>query len=170
VDDYAVRVASPADAEAVGKLLRSSYPKLMASAYDADALAPALKLMTNANPALLGSGTHYVAELATGLLVGCGGWTWERPGTGTVEPQLGHLRHFAVHPDWTRRGVGRAIFRVCKRTAREAGVRVFECYSSLNAEKFYRSLNFVRIREMDMELKPRVTLPGVLMRCDLCDD
>jgi N-acetylglutamate synthase-like GNAT family acetyltransferase len=120
--DYEVRVATPEDAEAVGGLLRASYPKLMASSYDEEVLAPALQLMTKANPSLLGSGTYYLAELSTGLLVGCGGWTLERPGTGTVEPRVGHVRHFAVHPDWTRRGIGRAIFSSCERAARSAGV------------------------------------------------
>jgi hypothetical protein len=49
-------------------------------------------------------------------------------------------------------------------------VRTFECYSSLNAENFYRALGFVRIREMDMELKPPVVLRGVLMRRDLQEE
>jgi N-acetylglutamate synthase-like GNAT family acetyltransferase len=164
---YKVRVAKLGDAEAVGRLLRASYPKLMASSYDEDVLAPALELMTKANPSLLGSGTYYLAESSTGLLVGCGGWSLERPGAGTVEPRLGHVRHFAVHPDWTRRGIGRAIFGLCESTARAAGVRVFECYSSLNAEKFYRALDFERVREMNIELLPPVVLGGVLMRREL---
>lgn len=142
----------------------------MKSAYDEEVLAPALELMTQANPSLLSSGTYYVAELTSGLLVGCGGWTPERPGTKSVEPGLGHLRHFAVHPDWTRRGIGRALIEACDRSARAAGVMTFECYSSLNAERFYRALGFVRIREMNMELKPPVVLPGVLMRRNLHEE
>lgn len=165
--DYAIRVAAPSDAEAVDRLLLAAYPKLMAPSYDEAAFAPALKLMTKANPALLGSGTYYLAELSPGHLVGCGGWTLARPGTGTIEPRLGHVRHFAVHPDWTRRGIGRAIFSVCERSARAAGVAAFECYSSLNAENFYRALGFQRIRELDIELQPHVALRGVLMRHDL---
>jgi GNAT superfamily N-acetyltransferase len=142
----------------------------MKSAYDEEALAPALDLMTKANPLLLGSGTYYLAEVATGLLVGCGGWTRERPGTKSVELGLAHVRHFAVHPDWTRCGIGRAIFTLCDRAARAAGVRAFECYSSLNAENFYRALSFVRIREMDMEFQPHVVLRGVLMRRNLYEE
>jgi N-acetylglutamate synthase-like GNAT family acetyltransferase len=139
----------------------------MASSYDEESLAPALKLMTRSNPALLGSGTYYVAELPTGLVVGCGGWTLERPGTGTVEPHLGHIRHFARHPGWTKRGVGRAIYRLCEGAARSAGVIGFECYSSLNAEQFYTALGFENIREIDLELQPGVLLRAVLMRREL---
>ena len=165
--DYEVRVARLEDAAGVDTLLQASYPRLMASSYEAESLAPALKLMTKANPALLRSGTYYVAELPTALAVGCGGWTLERPGTATVEPHLGHIRHFATHPDWTGRGIGRAIYRLCESTARSAGVRVFECYSSLNAEKFYSALGFERIREIDIEFRPNVLLRAVLMRSEL---
>ena len=165
--DYEVRVATLEDAAAVDRLLHASYPNLMASSYDEGVLAPALEVMTKANPSLLGSGTYYLAELSTGLLVGCGGWTLERPGAGTVEPRVGHVRHFAVHPDWTRRGIGRAIFGICERAARAAGLGAFECYSSLNAEKFYGALDFKRIREMDIELQPHVVLRAVLMRRDV---
>jgi len=66
------------------------------------------------------------------LLVGCGGWRMERPGTSTVEPQVAH-----------------------------------ECDSSLNAETFYRALGFKRIRELDIELQPRVVFRAVLMRREL---
>jgi N-acetylglutamate synthase-like GNAT family acetyltransferase len=167
---YKLRVATPQDADAVSELLQASYPKLMRPAYDEEAIAPALELMTRANQALLGSGTYYLAELATGRLVGCGGWSLERPGTRSVEPGIGHIRHFAVHPDCTRRGIGRTILELCDGAARAAGVRTFECYSSLNAEKFYRALGFVRIREIDMELRPLVVLRGVLMRRNLYDE
>lgn len=165
--DHVPRVATPADAAAVDALLQASYPALMAPAYDAAALAPALSLMTRSNPALLGSGTFYVVESGTGMLIGCGGWTLERPGTGTVEPNLAHIRHFATHPDWTRRGVGRAIYERCEAAARAAGATAFECYSSLNAEAFYRGLGFARVRLIDLELRPDVRLPAVLMQRDI---
>ena len=165
--NYEVKVATEEDAEAVGALLRASYPTLMAPSYDDTVLAPALELMTKANQSLLGSGTYYVAALSTGRLVGCGGWTLERPGAGTVEPGVGHVRHFAVHPHWARRGIGRAIFSSCERSALAAGVRSFECYSSLNAEQFYGALAFKRIREMDIRLSPHVALRAVLMRREL---
>jgi N-acetylglutamate synthase-like GNAT family acetyltransferase len=165
--DILIRVARPADVRPIDELLKVSYPALMASAYDPEVLAPALKLMTRANPTLLASGTYYVAEDPAGLVVGCGGWTRERPGTGTIEGGLGHIRHFGTHPDWARRGVGRAIYQHCEKLARAAGVKHFEAYSSLNGESFYRALGFERVREMDIELNPRVSLRAVLMRRDI---
>lgn len=162
--NYTLRLATSQDADAVSELLRASYPILMRSAYEESVLAPALGLMTRANPVLLSSGSYYVAEAVGGELVGSGGWTPERPGTASVEPGLGHLRHFAVHPEWTRRGIAGAIYATCDRTARAAGITTFECYASLNAEQFYAALGFVRVRAMDMELGGNVVLPGILMR------
>jgi N-acetylglutamate synthase-like GNAT family acetyltransferase len=161
--DYATRVARLDDGLAVDALLQASYPNLMASAYEQALLVPALKLMTKANPSLLASGTYYVAESRAGLVVGCGGWTLERPGTDTVQPKRAHIRHFATHPDWTKRGIGRAIYRLCENAARSAGVISFECYSSLNAEAFYSALGFKSIRTISIDLGPNVVLPAILM-------
>jgi GNAT superfamily N-acetyltransferase len=132
-ESIAVRVACPQDGAAVEAVLGASYPDLMAAGYSADVLARALPLMVRANPALLCSGSYYVAEAHDGTVVGCGGWTSERPGAAgaPIDPTLGHIRHFATHPEWTRRGVARALLRRCLTDARAKGVRRFECY--LNA-------------------------------------
>jgi len=164
VDDYAVRLATPTDEAAVSALLRASYPILMRSAYDEIVLGPALELMTKANPALLASGTFYVAESIDGVIVGCGGWTREPPpDEHKVEPNLAHIRHFATHPEWTKRGIGRAIYAVCEADARSAEIDSFECNSALNAEGFYAAVGFDSVRRLDVALEPGVVFPGVLM-------
>ena len=137
---FTVTVATPEDDVAVGALLDASYPVLMQPAYDPVLLARALPLMTQANPALLASGTFYLAKTEHNLVIGCGGWTRERPGDGRVEDGLGHLRHFATHPAWIGRAVGRSIYEICEREARFAGRTRLACYASLNAEGFYAAL------------------------------
>lgn len=161
---YSIRKANPGDLAAVTELLEASYPTLMKSAYDPAMLDPALKLMTSANPRLLSSGTYYVAESENGTVVGCGGWTRERPGGDVEAEAVGHIRHFGTHPDWTRRGIGSAIFRKCEADARELGIHEFECYSSLNAERFYSALGFERIAVLDLQMAPDVTLTSCHMR------
>jgi N-acetylglutamate synthase-like GNAT family acetyltransferase len=131
-------------------------------------LAPALELMTRANPALLSSGTYYVAESQGGILVGCGGWTREQPGDGNTKEGIGHIRHFATHPEWIRRGIGSAIYRRCETDARKAGIIRFECYSSLNAAVFYSALGFERICLVDIEMTPNVLLTSLHLHRRLC--
>ena len=139
----------------------------MRGAYDRSLLAAALPFMTLAQPALLRSGSYYVAEDRSGAIVGCGGWTRERPGSGERVAGLAHIRHFGVHPDWTRQGVGRAIYSRCARDARSAGIERFECYSSLNAERFYASLGFERVDLIKVDMPGGVQLPSVLMALEI---
>ena len=160
---FAIRVATLKDELAVSALLEASYPVLMQQDYDRDLLSAALPALTRASPELLQSGTYYVAETESELVVGCGGWTRERPGNGDVEDELGHIRHFATHPKWIGQGVGRSIYDTCERQARSEGVTNFRCYSSVNAEGFYATLGFESIQGMDVPLGPHLTLPGILM-------
>ena len=160
---FEVRVATPSDKTVVSKLLLDSYPTLMAAAYDTTLLNAAVPLMAQANPAFLRCGTYYVAEDDSGSLIGCGGWTRERPGDGNIKAELGHIRHFGVHPNATRRGVGRAIYERCEVTAREANIRRFECYASLNAKAFYAALGFEPVSPMDVAMGPTLKLPAMKM-------
>lgn len=162
---YSVRRSHSRDLAAVTGLLQASYPVLMKAAYESAALDPALKLMTRANPNLLSSRTYYVAEATDGTLVGCGGWTHEPPGDDVIQRGVGHIRHFAVHSDWIRHGVGSAIYRRCEADARAAGIHKFECYASLNAESFYSALGFERIAIVDIQMTPDVSLTSCHMYC-----
>ena len=160
---FTARVTGPNDARAVGELLRASYPVLMRSAYG-EALSAVIDIITRPNPALLESGTFYAAENGEGRMVGIGGFSRERPGDARIQPGLGHLRHFATHPDWCRRGVARLIYGICEARARESGIEVLECCSSLNGEAFYAALGFESCSRIDVPMGAGRSLAGVLMR------
>mgnify|MGYP006188362113 CR=1 FL=1 len=162
---FAVRVAGAADEAAVARVLRDSYPALMAAAYPPELLERALPAITRPHPRLLASGAYYLCE-AEGEPVGCGGWSFERPDSRETEPGVAHIRHFATRAGWAGRGVGRALYRRCEEEARAAGVRTFECQSSLNGERFYAAMGFVRIRPVAFAMGP-VAFPGILMRRSL---
>ena len=170
---FIVRPARPSDALSVGAMLSVSYPPLLATCYDAELLAATLPAMTRAHPKLLACETWFVAVHVSGEIVGCGGWTHERPGTGEVEPGLGHARHFGTHVDHLRQGIGRAIGDHTLATARAAKLEQLECYATLVAEDFYVSLGFRTIEPMTVPM-PILTRPGesldfpaLRMRCVL---
>jgi GNAT superfamily N-acetyltransferase len=164
VENFSVRVATSGDSLGVTALLLASYPTLMQPAYEAAILAPALEWMTNAQPALLASGTYYVAESGNGRIVGCGGWTKEH-GDFVAQDGVGHIRHFGTHPESINRGIGKAIYSRCETDARYAGIARFDCQSSLNAEGFYSACGFKRIQRIDIEMSPGVFLPAIYMQC-----
>lgn len=160
--DVHVRIAGAADEAAVERVLRASYPALMAGAYDQALLARVLPMMTSANVKLLASGTYYLAE-TNGEAVGCGGWSMEEPGTGSVLPGVAHIRHFGVAEGWAGRGIGRALYARCEADACIAGARLFECYASLNGEPFYAALGFTPFERISVPMGSAATFPSVHM-------
>jgi len=164
---YFVRIATPDDADAVSALLAASYPSLLASHYDKDLLAQALPLITRANPKLLACGTFYVAQSQQNGLVGCGGWTREHPGTGDVVQGEAHIRHFATHPDSTRKGVARAIIERCRTDATARGIVTLHCSSTLAAEGFYHALGFKTIAPAEVLMSSNLRFPTILMQLEL---
>jgi GNAT superfamily N-acetyltransferase len=164
---YPIRVAGLRDVDAVGALLVVSYSSLLATCYGSDVLRCTLPFMTKAQPALLASGTYYIAESEPGSLVGCGGWTTSRPGTGEIIEGEAHIRHFATHPEWVRRGVAKSLLSRCVGDAKRVGIRKLHCFSTLHAEGFYRASGFETIESMDLPMGPAVTFPVILMRRQL---
>ena len=161
---FTLRRAAPRDAVAVGALLDACYGKLFPAGYDATLLQAALPIITMANLRLLASGRFLIATAPDDQLVGCGGWSAERPDSQDIVPDLGHIRHFGTHPDWTRRGVAAAIMARCVDDATSSGVVRFDCYSSLVAEGFYRACGFVSVGPFDVTLPGGIVLPSVLMQ------
>jgi N-acetylglutamate synthase-like GNAT family acetyltransferase len=167
IDQPHIRVARVADLDTVGVLLAASYSSLLASRYDHDLLRRALPHITRANQTLLASGTYYVAEVQPGKPVGCGGWTTANPESGEIIDGEAHIRHFATHPDWVRQGVGTSLLSRCFCDAQSLSIRQLHCFSTLNAERFYRASGFRTVREIDVPVEPGLTLPGILMGREL---
>lgn len=160
---YSTRIASLGDASAISGLLHASYSTLLQSHYSPEILSIALPLITKANPELLASGNYYVAIAGDDRIVGCGGWSLQRPGTGETEDGIGHIRHFATHPEWAGMGIGRALMTQCLEAAEGGDVKTLECYSTLNASPFYRSCGFIRARTMEIELAEDTGFPALHM-------
>lgn len=162
-----IRTARPTDTDAVNLLLEASYSRLLTASYDSNILRLALPNMIKANPVLLASGTYYVAETEPGILVGSGGWTAAEPGSGEITEGEAHIRHFAIHPEWTRRGIGAALLARCFHEARSLGIRKLHCFSTLNAETFYRASGFQTIGPIGVPMGSTITFPAVLMTCEI---
>lgn len=163
-DGFTIRVARSQDAAAVTSLLEESYSKLWASSYPRDLLEAALPLLTGANPVLLASGHFFVAtDNETGQMTGCGGWSMTPPGGGKADPAVAHVRHFATHPDKTRRGIGRAILERCFKQAVAHGAERMSCQSSITAVAFYHHCGFVAVGPTQVLLPNGLSIDAVLM-------
>ena len=157
-----LRVATPEDEQALSDLIAASYRTLTDGGYDGGTLAAALPLMSRANPKLLSSGSYYVA-FADESIAGCGGWTFETPGTAETVHGVAHIRHFATHPAHLRKGVARVLIERCLADAHRAGATLMRSQSTLPAEAFYAAAGFVRVRRIEVAMGPGVTLPAIEM-------
>jgi GNAT superfamily N-acetyltransferase len=155
--------AAPGDGPEISDLLCRSYGALLTADYAPEVLSAALPVITQARPGLLACPTYFVARQAGGI-VGAGGWThvtpFGRPGIAGV----GHIRHVACDPRCLRQGVARAIMKRVFDTAREAGVELLCCLSTLSAVPFYRAMGFGTMAEVALHLTPEVVFPAVEMR------
>ncbi len=153
--DLRVRVATPDDAAVVTGIIAPSYERLWAGWYPAGPLAAALPVTTKADPKLLASGTYFMV-MDGDAGIACGGWSAEAPGTGVVEPGVGHIRHIATHPDHLGKGAGRVLLEHIFADAANAGIERLNCLSSLQAEAFYARLGFSRVKLVPTDYGPAV--------------
>lgn len=161
-----IRKSNLEDLENTNSLLAACYPALMKDAYSTEILSAAIPIISKAQPQLLSSGTYFVAQSPKGDIIGCGGWTLNSPNNDRGhKPDIGHIRHFATHPDYVRLGIAKSIFQLCKTQALEHSVKSFECFASLNAEDFYKSLGFSTIERIEIPLKHESLREDVTFPC-----
>lgn len=158
-----LRTTTLDDQAIVENILAASYGTLMKGFYSQDVLASAVPFMSKAQPALLTSGTYYLAGI-NGQTGACGGWTKAVPGgEGAEDPAVAHVRHVATHPDHLRKGLARALMAHCFKEAKLAGATRFSCFSSLSAVEFYQSIGFRPIAEKSVAFKTGIQFPMMEM-------
>lgn len=162
-DTITIRPTTEHDLAAVDALLAASYPALLKRDYAPSVLVTALPLISRANPALLRSGSYYIAETGEGQVLAAGGWTRSPPQGGVGLPEIGHVRHVATHPAHLREGLAQAIVTRVLSDALAAGVERMICQSTRTAVPFYRAMGFRARGEIIVVLRPGITFPAVEM-------
>jgi len=158
-----LRRARPSDLDAVERLLKRSYPRLLRPDYPPSVMVTAVPIIARARPELLASGRYFLAEAEDGTLLGAGGWSAAPPGGEGGMEGVGHVRHVAVDPDALRQGVGRAVMgEVISDTLRH-GVKWLDCLSTRTAVPFYEALGFRVLHGAEVGLRPGIVFPAVRM-------
>ena len=127
-----LRVATAADLDVVAAVMRASVLELFPQFYDDRQTASAAVYVAHVDRTLVADGTYFVCVVG-GEIVACGGWSRRgRLYTGSgdqdgddrlLDPrsEAAHIRAMFVRPDWTRRGLGRAILQAGHDAARSEG-------------------------------------------------
>ncbi len=158
-----IRPTTKRDLAAIDALLSRSYPALLKADYPPSVLVTAVPLLSRANPALVASGTYFVAE-GGGEILGAGGWTRAAPLGGGGGRRVGHIRHVVTDYRRTRQGIGTRLMAHIVSDAASAGMDRLECFSTLTAEPFYVACGFRRLGPMTVSLRQGIDFRAVHMR------
>ncbi|MCI0703637.1 MAG: GNAT family N-acetyltransferase [Planctomycetia bacterium] len=170
-----LRLAIPADIPAIEQLIALSARGLCAPDYTTAQIEAALGSAWGCDSELIRDGTYFVAEVA-GELVACGGWSWRRtlfggdalPGRQSelLDPSrdAARIRAFFVHPDWSRRGLARAILARCESEARAHGFRSVELLATLTGQRFYQACGYMEEPAIEYPLTGGEVIRFVPMR------
>jgi GNAT superfamily N-acetyltransferase len=178
---HRLRLATPADVPRLCDLIERSVRGLSVGFYTDAQIEAALRYVFGPDTRLITDRTYYVSETPDGELVAAGGWGRRRTLYGGDQTKVGddplldpgtepaRVRAFFVHPDWARRGLGRALFERCAADAAPAGFRAAELMATLPGEPLYRALGFVAVERTAATLPDGVVLPMVRMTRPLPD-
>jgi GNAT superfamily N-acetyltransferase len=173
--DFILRRAGLEDRPAISGLIEMSARGLSREEYSDEQIEEAIREVFGVDSDLIKDGTYFVAE-ARGFPVGCGGWSKRRTLFGgdqyrgrestELDPacDAARIRAFFVHPEWARRGIGRAILERCEREARACGFQSLELMSTLPGLKFYRSLGYTGSERVTYRTGRGTTIDFVPMR------
>lgn len=162
-----VRATMKADLADVDGLLARSYPVLLKPDYPPSVLVTAIPLISKAQPGLVTSGRYYAVVDEAGVIVGAGGITKEPPRGWHATPKTGHIRHVVTDLTRLRQGIGRVLMDHLTEVARGDGLTRLEALSTLTAVSFYAAQGFEEVRPVNVELRPGIDFPSVLMQLDL---
>lgn len=170
-----LRRATAADIPAIGALIEASVRGLGPPHYDARQVESSLAHLFGVDTAMIEDGTYLVIE-EEGEIVACGGWSRRRTAFGgdratpwrdaalrDPATDAAVLRAFFVHPDHTRKGLGRHLVEAGEEAARAAGYARFELVSTLPGLPLYRTLGYREVEPLDVELPDGVIIETVRM-------
>jgi len=176
--DYVIRKASLGDRPAIEDLIKASARSLSRGDYSGRQIEAAVASVFGVDTNLILDETYFVADLS-GVLIGCGGWSKRRTlfggdqyaerDSGELDPETepAKIRAFFVHPEYARRGVGRAILSACEDEARARGFRSLELMATLPGVKLYRACGYEGDERVGYDVGDGVRIEFVPMKKDL---
>ena len=176
--NWSLRLARMDDVPALEELIPLSVRALQAAHYSPAQMEAALGPVFGVDRQLIADGTYFVAE-HDGQIVGCGGWSKRRAVFGGDRARAGadelidparepaRIRAFFIHPDWARRGIGRAILAACESAIIAAGFPNAELVATLAGEPLYAAFAYEAVERYEVPLAGGLTLPVVKMRKQL---
>jgi GNAT superfamily N-acetyltransferase len=165
-----IRVATLADLEAMKALMTIAIDRLQDGYLTPAQIALSHRFM-GLDTQLVRDCTYFVAEI-DGVTAGCGGWSYRATLYGgdasavarepvALDPARDPARVRAMYtsPQFTRRGVGRAILQASEDAARAAGFATAELMATMAGLPLYEACGYRRIESVTTEAIDGVSVP-----------
>jgi len=171
---WTLRPARLEDIPQLEPLIARSARELSASDYTPEQIEGALRGAFGVDTQLIRDQTYFVVE-ADGKIVGCGGWSKRKTLFGgdaraerdaaELNPQTeaAKIRAFFIDPDYTRRGIGKAILDRCEAEARARGFKRYELVATLPGMRLYAAQGYIPGDAIEYPLSGGATITFVPM-------
>jgi GNAT superfamily N-acetyltransferase len=155
--------------------MRDSARGLFPAFYTETQTASGVEHIAHLDTMLVGDRTYFVHD-HDGALVACGGWSrrgklYAGAATDADDERLldprtepARVRAMFVRPDWTRRGLGRALLRACEQAAAVEGFRELALMATLPGVPLYEACGYTAVNRVVITLPDNVEVGGVEMR------
>lgn len=172
--NWQLRLARMEDVPALEQLIPLSVRTLQAPHYSAAQMAAAMGPVFGVDRQLINDGTYFVVENA-GVIIGCGGWSRRKSLFGADTARAGEdamldpatdparIRAFFIHPDWARRGIGKAILTACESAIIASDFPQAELVATLAGEPLYLACGYSEVERYEVSMSGGLTLPVVRM-------
>lgn len=173
------RLARLSDLPVLKDLMDRSIRHLIGSQVDAALLEAHFEIM-GVDTQLIEDATYFVItdgepERRSERIVGCGGWGRRATLFGgdhtagrsarllNPETEAARVRAMYTDPDFTRRGIGRRILKLCENAAASEGFTRLELFATMAGEPLYAAYGFTVVERRDVPTSTGVAVPGATM-------
>lgn len=113
---------------------------------------------------------------SNGVIIGCGGWSKRKTLFGGDKREVrdsselnpktdpAKIRAFFVHPNWARKGIGRAMLAKCESEAILVGFSSLELMATLPGVKLYSACGFIGSERVEYKLPSGLTIEFLPMK------
>lgn len=170
-----IRPAELTEIETLQRLICRSARGLASDDYTSEQIEAALGSAWGVDSQLIRDRTYFAVEIEA-KLVACGGWSKRQALFGAdalsgTEPALldpgkdaARIRAFFVHPDWVRRGIGKALLAKCEAEAYRNGFRAAELVATLPGQRLYTACGYQALGAIEFPLRNGLSITFVPMR------
>ncbi|MCD9185118.1 MAG: GNAT family N-acetyltransferase [Pyrinomonadaceae bacterium] len=177
---FTIRKAVFADQTGIENLIAESVRGLSREDYDARQIEFSIKTVFGVDTELIADETYFVAETEDGKIAGCGGWSKRKTLYGASvyahsrnsellnpETDAAKIRAFFIHPDFARKGIGKAILEKCETEAKAHGFKSAEMMATLPGVKLYAVCGYAGDEEVNVPVGENVDIICIKMRKNL---